>query len=336
MNFVRSSCLSGFPELVAELGGNTEYLLASCDIDISQIDSEEYLFPYRSFCELLELSAERLNCRDFGIRLAKRQDHNILGPVAFIVMSAETVGQAIETVSRYLHHFTPAISLSIEDLFGVNLASMEIRDRQGDQFPQATEHMVAACYNIIKLMMGSDKVVERIWFRHSALSKASTYKADFDVPVEFNKGFSGSVLVSGALDKKIPSSNNELYKLVVDYFRFRSDEEIPAHTELEEEEFGCVVKRIIKKLMPTGGLCRRVVAEQLNIHERSLQRRLKPLGYTYESLLDEVRRREVELLLNNSYMPMSQVAGLLGYSEQSSFNRAFKRWFGVPPSQYHK
>jgi AraC-like DNA-binding protein len=336
MSFVRSSCLSGFPELVAELGGDTEYLLSRCNIDINQIESEEYLFPYRSFSELLELSAAELKCPDFGLRLAKRQDHNILGPVAFIVMSAETVGQAIETVSRYLHHFTPAIHLFIEDLFGVSLACLEIRDKEGDQFPQATEHMVAACYNIIELMMGDDPVAETVWFRHSVISPPEVYEKHFRVPVKFNKGFSGAVLVDGALKKKIPSSNNELYKLVVEYFRFRSDEQPSLSHQSEQEEFGCVVRGIIKKLMPTGSLCRKVVAEQLNMHERSLHRKLKPLGYTYESLLDEIRRKEVELLMRNSDMPMSQVAGLLGYSEQSSFNRAFKQWFGVTPSQYHK
>lgn len=335
MSFVRSSCLNGFAELVDELGGDAESLLASCAIDISQIGSEEYIFPYRSFCELLELAAEQLGYSDFGIRLAKRQDHNILGPIAFIVMSAERVGQAFDTVSRYLHHFSPSIRLFIEDLFGVFVGCLEIRDRRGDQFPQATEHMIASCYNIIEVLMGSEEVVKAVWFRHAAISELARYEAHFKVPVEFNKGYSGLVLHDGALDKKIPSSNNQLYKLVVDYFRIRGEDGGESGQVLQQD-FVAAVRAIIKKMMPTGGLSRRVVAEQLNMHERSLHRKLKPLGYTYESLLDEVRRQEVELLLKNSDMPMSQIAGLLGYSEQSSFNRAFKQWFGVAPSHYQK
>ncbi len=67
---------------------------------------------------------------------------------------------------------------------------------------------------------------------------------------------------------------------------------------------------------------------------RTLQRRLADRGYSYQALVDEVRRRLAERLLQATESSLAEVAFMTGFSEQSSFTRAFKRWAGQTPRSY--
>ncbi len=67
--------------------------------------------------------------------------------------------------------------------------------------------------------------------------------------------------------------------------------------------------------------------------ERSLQRHLRELGYTYNALADEVREAMARLYLEQPDMALAEIGYLLGFAEQSAFNRAFKRWTGCTPKQ---
>ena len=74
------------------------------------------------------------------------------------------------------------------------------------------------------------------------------------------------------------------------------------------------------------------LARALNLSPRTLQRRLKATNTSFSQLLDEERRRRAEHLM--THMKLGALAAHLGFNEQSSFNRAFKRWFGCAPSKF--
>ena len=76
------------------------------------------------------------------------------------------------------------------------------------------------------------------------------------------------------------------------------------------------------------------VAERLNLSPRTLQRRLSEQGLSFQNLVDESRRELSKRLLKKTDYSLSEVAFLTGFSEQSSFNRAFKRWAGQTPRSY--
>jgi AraC-like DNA-binding protein len=73
------------------------------------------------------------------------------------------------------------------------------------------------------------------------------------------------------------------------------------------------------------------VANMLNMHPRTLQRRLMQEGTTFEKVRDDVRKRMAEIYLANEIVPLAQVAHLLGYANQSVLTRSCLRWFGKTP-----
>jgi AraC-like DNA-binding protein len=78
------------------------------------------------------------------------------------------------------------------------------------------------------------------------------------------------------------------------------------------------------------------IARSLGLSARSLHRRLADEGLSYQSLTDDTRRDLAEGMLAEDQHSLSEIAFLTGFSEQSAFTRAFKRWTGVTPAQYRK
>ncbi|MEM8604978.1 MAG: AraC family transcriptional regulator [Cyanobacteria bacterium P01_H01_bin.121] len=78
------------------------------------------------------------------------------------------------------------------------------------------------------------------------------------------------------------------------------------------------------------------VARRLNMSERTLHRRLAERDHTYQALVDETRRNVAESLLKYTDYPLADVAFLSGFSEQSSFQRAFKRWLQQTPATFRQ
>lgn len=89
-----------------------------------------------------------------------------------------------------------------------------------------------------------------------------------------------------------------------------------------------------RRLLPTGQCSAEAIADQLDMHPRTLQRRLAAEGLRCHDLIERERRAQAARYLAQPGLYLSQIAVLLGYSEQSALNRSCRRWFGMTPRQY--
>lgn len=97
-----------------------------------------------------------------------------------------------------------------------------------------------------------------------------------------------------------------------------------------------VAREAILRVLPAGHPPIEAVAGAVNTSVRTLQRRLAVSGRTYKKLVDEVRLAGARQALAASDAPLKAIAGNLGFAEQASFTRAFRRWTGQAPSEYRK
>ena len=95
-------------------------------------------------------------------------------------------------------------------------------------------------------------------------------------------------------------------------------------------------REVILSALPTGNPPIGAIAGAINLSVRTLQRRLASSGLTYKELVDEVRLAEARRALEQSDSPLKAIAFDLGFAEQASFTRAFRRWTGQAPSEYRK
>jgi AraC-like DNA-binding protein len=103
-----------------------------------------------------------------------------------------------------------------------------------------------------------------------------------------------------------------------------------------EDDLLTSVRRAIGELMRDGDPKLTRVAKKIAISPRTLQRRLKEYGVDFKKLMDDTRRRFALNYLRARKNTLTEVAYLLGYSELSAFNRAFKRWTGSTPLAYRR
>jgi AraC-like DNA-binding protein len=96
------------------------------------------------------------------------------------------------------------------------------------------------------------------------------------------------------------------------------------------------VRELIATLLATGEPNIDTVARELNMSSRTLERRLSAEGLSYRRVLDGLRRQLAERYLMDERLGLAQITYLLGYSEPTAFNRAFRRWTGSTPTQFRK
>jgi len=105
---------------------------------------------------------------------------------------------------------------------------------------------------------------------------------------------------------------------------------------LDPHKVASQVKRLLIALLPSGKADQELVSSRLNRSMSTLQRQLQAEGLSYRDVLESTRRSLAENYLQDKKHSLAQIAYLLGFSDQSNFSRAFKRWTSMSPKQYQE
>ena len=329
MSFVRGTSLQGFLELVRELGADPAPLLARSRIPIAAVGDQDSFIDYRSVVTTLEAAATATATPDFGRQLALRQGLDILGPVGIAARTAATVAAALAAIDQYMSVYSPALSASIDPQPTARYARFEWRlaESRSIAHQQAAELGLGVALRVFRLLIGTDFTPAVVHFRHEPLTAAEDYAEYFGCPVRFAMPDTGFRFPRAVLVQPL-AADGAVHDVVRDYLNTIA---VPADSQTAEP-----VRLLISRMLPTGGLTLDLVAQQLAVHPRTLQRQLEAQHTSFAALVDEVRREEADRCLRTTDMPLGQLAGLLGYSEQSVLSRSSRRWFGVSASAYRR
>ncbi|GAB0102704.1 AraC family transcriptional regulator [Nocardia sp. JMUB6875] len=324
---IRGTALQGYPELVAELGTDPDTLLAAAAIPRAAVGDHDALLSFRAVVQAIESAAQTTGTVDFGRRLALRQDIEILGPLAAAARTAPTTGEAFRALHRYLAVYSPAITASLDQPAGQSLVRFEYRIVI-DRLPphrQVIELALGVALRMTRLIAGQTYTPVSVHLPHDPMSPLREYRQYFGCPVYFAEPFSGFLVRPEDLTR--PLASDAAVRTVVETY-------LDTLTPPPDGTTAGPVRTLIRKLLPTGTLDRDLIATHLAIHPRTLQRRLTEEGTTYAALVDDIRRDEAEHYLRDTNIPLSQLATLLGYSEQSALTHACHRWFGTTATHH--
>lgn len=329
MSLIRGTALLGYPELVAEIGGDPAALLSAAGIPLSSVGDHEAFVGYLAAVTAIESAARVTSTPDFGRRLALRQGVEILGPVGAAARTAPTVAAAFDSIAQYLAFYSPAITATVDATEDDRYSRMELHITLGrlPDHRQSMELSLGVALRVFRLLIGPDFQPVTVHIPHHPMTPAAEYRRYFGGRTRFAEPIAGFTFRSTDLARRV-SADSDIHNAVRAYLDTVAPPGMPDTTE--------TVRLLIRYLLPTGGLELAVVARQLSIHPRTLQRRLAKAATSFEDLVDDVRRERARNLLRDTDMPMGQLAGALGYSEQSVLTRACQRWFGRTPSQQRR
>ena len=326
MSLIRGTALQGFTDLVEELGGELQPLLDLAHLPAEAVGDQDSFVSYRSVVTALEAAAAATGADDFGRRLATRQGLEILGPLGVAARTAGTTGAALQAIEQYMTVYSPAIAITVTAPPRSRMAELEWRIvvRRSPPHRQAAELALGVALRVLQLLAGADFRPRSVQLRHQPLGDPAAYRAYFGCPVEFAAERYAFRFPAAVLSRPL-ADDGDVHALAQQYL---STIAVPTASATAD-----TVAELVRHKLPTGTHDLDVVAGQLALHRRTLQRQLAEQGTSFAALVDQVRRDEAERYLSETDMPLGQLAGLLGLSEQSALSRASRRWFGMPPKQ---
>jgi AraC-like DNA-binding protein len=166
-----------------------------------------------------------------------------------------------------------------------------------------------------------------VYLRRTESTHADTYIQAFEAQVIFGANEGQIVFDRATLEAQLPGDNLEL-ALVNDRI---AEDYIEA---LDPSTVSTAVRKLLVELLPTGDANQDKIAKQLNRSLSTLQRQLSADGTSYKDIREYTRRDLAEQYVREGRYSLSQIAYLLGFSDQSNFSRAFRRWTGHSPGSY--
>jgi AraC-like DNA-binding protein len=323
------STAAGLVEAIQAGGGDPDRVLRSRGLNRAAVAASDGFIPSADFAAVLAEAAHATGDENFGLHFGARCNPKNLGPLTYVALNSPTIAVAFENLGRYigLHNEAATVSVTVDG----SLASVQYELAElGIDLRQHTEFSLAVGLNLVRLMAGSDWSPVEVQFAHKPPADPSEHVRIFRAPVSFGRAANAFVVQSEFLERPVPAADERLYPVLKQYLD-RVLREMP-----REGSFLASVRRAVGEALRRGDPKIASVASKLGLSVRTLQRQLREQGLDFKRLVDDTRLRFSQNYLRDRKNTLTEVAYLLGYSEVSAFNRAFKRWTGSTPSDYRR
>ncbi len=293
---------------------------APTDVDVF-VSGDDYL-------DLLEELAEsEKGPVSFHLRAGRAMRCDDYGVLGLAFKSAPTLLESYRRMERYgqLLIGAPVYSVDVADDQVCARINREAT-RYGLQL--SNEAAISTFWALSKEVSDHEFTPETVYYAHSSIGLTDHYERFFGCPVTFDADFNGL----GVSPELAEGANKVGDNAIVEYFDQKLDS-LVANTEIESSWRTPVRDEVAKVL--SGGLPRKKdIAKKLGVSDRTLQRRLSSEGLSFQSVVEETQKDLAKQLLRKSKYSLVEVAFMAGFSDQSAFNRAFKRWEGETPGAY--
>jgi len=268
----------------------------------------------------------------FGLKSGAFVEPSSYSVLGYISMTCATLEQALERIQPY------------EKLVGdMGVTSIQYQPQQicinwhcaytfEDVREQMVDNVFASWLAYARWLSGQDlgPLAVHLQRAEPAADIIHYYQQIFACPVLFAQPSNSLILLREHLNIQLRQPDHSL----------RQTLELHAAGQVsalgDTHSFSVRVQDIIRILLSKGITRKDMVAAQLNMSERTLQRKLQQEQTSYQKLLDEARLSLAQQYLTESKAGIDEIAILLGFSETRSFFRSFKRWTGQTPNVYRE
>lgn len=309
-------------------------MLAHAGIDEALLNDPNSRVPFSSFHTLCDLTAEALGEPSLGLKLGQSVRPGHLGSHGFALMSCSTAGELMQQSARYSaltidagHNVFERKGDEFIRYWRRNLPGGESLGRLQDELHQATLVTLARWF-----VNREDLNPNWVSFRHAKPADVSDYDRVFRCPVHFGAAETAVGFDAGFASLPLPHANAQLHRIMDDLCA----QLLKQQGNALEPPWLAIARRSVLEAFKLGVPEIGEVARATGLTEDQLKENLSQRGLSFRGLLDDLRRALAVGYMRDPSLGLVDIAYLLGFSEQSAFQRAFKRWTGMTPGDYRR
>ncbi|MEO0924134.1 MAG: AraC family transcriptional regulator [Pseudomonadota bacterium] len=319
-------------KMVAAAGAGVDQraTLAAVGIDPDTPLNPKFMIPATRYYDMLEIMAEQIDVTELPVHVGESMRCDEYGALGLAWKAAPTLMGSCLRIERYARLWTGVVTYELRDHAR---GTLFILHRDGERrlgLRLSNEATLASAVSLSRQVCPDQFNPLEVFVKHEQPKSKAFHEAWFGCPVTFSSDLDAVLISREDMERRNILGDVGISR----YLTLDLDNELA-----KVETLPAVVGRAkdaIARALSEGTPRMAAIAKGLGLSVRSLQRRLSEHGLSFQKLTEETRLELAEGLLRDEQYSLAEVAFLTGFSEQSSFTRAFKRWFCVPPATYRK
>lgn len=312
----------------------TPTLLAEQGLSLAVFDDPNGRVPYAAFDALCQLTAQKLNEPHLGLKLGQHIRPGHLGSHGLALMSCATMRDLVQQSARYSaltidagHNEFELRGTDHVRIWRSNLPDGRSLGPIQDELQQAI-----AVYLCQYLANRTDLKPNWVSFTHTKPADTSLHEAVFHCPIRFGAKETAIAVDARLVDLPLPHANEQVRRIMDDLCA----QLLKQLGSALEPSWLAMARRAVLESFQRGFPDIAEVAKAAQLSEQHLKDKLNKRGMSFRTFIDDLRQALAVGYMRDPTLSLVDVAYLLGFSEQSAFQRAFKRWTGQTPGDYRK
>ncbi|BFM10576.1 AraC family transcriptional regulator [Simiduia litorea] len=302
-------------------------------VDYALASDPNYRLPVVIMAQLWHAAVAQTGDKTFGLKAGTFVTPMTFSALGVALWSCCTIRDHFNCLVRYMHVFTNAVDISVEETDEHLITTSRLRHDNGRSSASdyAQDAVYAAMITLSRSHYKADFSMVKLELTRAQPEDEAPYLALFRCPVSFGHALSRAWYKRADVDVSIPGCNREMAhateKLAQDYL---------AKLELKNADIQHRVQNIIVNLMPQGEATLERVADILHMSSRTLHRKLEAERSSFRLEMEAVRQRLAREYMLDHSLSLGDISFLLGFSSSSNFTRAFRRWTGKTPQDFRQ
>jgi AraC-like DNA-binding protein len=323
--------LLALPPLLADHGVDADAAIREVGCDPALFTDPENTIDFLAVGRLLVHTAKVTGNPYPGLDLGRRSGVDVLGAVGGALRYAPDLGTALRALMLHFHLHDRGAVPSLQEthdeaIFGYTLYCPNV---------PGSDHIYDAALviarNTLAELSGEDWKMTEVRLFRDRPADDEPFRRHFGVPVRFEAEHAAVVFPAADLTRPLPGANPRAYAEALRELDDMDDES-------DASQLGYKVRRLLQRIFISGsalgGVDLQGTARLFALHPRTLNRRLRDEGTTFNALLAETRYEIARQLLRDTHLQIADIAMILGYADSASFNHAFRRWSGATASKW--
>lgn len=311
-------------------GASPPELLAAAGIDPAALADPDGRLPRALEARLWQEAARLTGDELFGLHLAERVPPDRFGALGFAARSSATLGDAYERLARFVRIVVHGPTLTVE----IERSAARVRHTPPRTPPPPSRHSIEFLMATLVIMGRRNDpafVPRAVHLRHAAPARLDEHRRVLGPAVRFDAAHDELVVDPARLAHPQLHAEPALARIL--------DQHLASQLSALPADDAGLLERTRSALfaeLDRGEPTLEAIAARLRMSPRSLQRRLQQEGSSLSAVLDRLRADLALRFLGEAGPSIGEVAFRLGFSDATTFHRAFRRWTGQTPAEFRR